>query len=140
MIEVVIVLALLAMGAGLLLPDLAGRLGRTRLERVARDLELICRESWQSAITTGRDRWVVAREDGPGLEVRDGAPDGPVLERTFLAPRELPAWCEVTGLEQGWSARAEGWCDPGPLQVRDRETGERLVIRFRPWDGEVVSE
>ena len=131
-------MALLAMGAGLLLPELAGWIGRTRLDRETRRLELLCRESWSSAVFSGRSR-VVRLVDGR-LEVRDGGPSGPTVDRLFLEPHPLPGWCEVTGLDAGWWAAPEGFCDPGPLEVRDRETGERHRIRFRPYDGEVEPE
>lgn len=158
LVELLLVLTLLSVTVGLIAPDLAGRMHRNRLEELSFRISLVMREAWQQAVFSGRVRWVAiadfnalsgdvsAADIGGGssrdaaIAVFDGFPGGRSLEGIDIRPVRIPDWAEVEGLENGWCARPEGFCDEGPVRISDRDNGAVSTLRFRPYDGELVDE
>lgn len=138
--ELVIVLFLSAMVAGLIAPDLLGRIRRTRGEEFAHRLTVLMREAYASAVFSGEVRWIVLEgpEEDRRITIRNDFPIGSETCRLGVRPLLLPEWIEVVGLENGWCARPEGFCDEGPVVIRDSTAGERSEIRFRPYNGEPI--
>ena len=139
LVELLLVLTLLSVSVGLVAPDLAGRLQRNRLEELSHRVSLLMREAYQRAVFSGRACWV-ALPDAETIGVLDAFPGGQAVEGIDLRPVGIPEWAEVEGLEDGWCARPEGFCDEGPVRIRDRETEAVTTLRFRPYDGELLEE
>ena len=137
LVELAMVLAIVSVVIGIIAPDFAGVLRRGRLEDFSHQLALVCRESYHSAVFSGNERWVVASPTS-FITVRDKGPDGP--QAAAFRPLEIPSWCDVDGLAEGWCANPDGFCDTGPITIRDREEGKFLTLRFRPYDGELTEE
>ena len=139
LVELLLVLTLLSVTVGLVAPDLAGRLQRNRLEDLSHRLSLLMREAYQQAVFSGGPRWVCLPEDGL-IGVCTDFPGGRLLEGSSIRPIVVPEWAQIEGLEDGWCARPEGFCDEGPVLVRDRETDAVTTLRFRPYDGEPLDD
>ncbi|MBF0498841.1 MAG: type II secretion system protein [Candidatus Riflebacteria bacterium] len=137
LIEILLVLSIASLMAGYVAPDILGRLHRDRLEDLADRVTFYLRETYQDAVLTGRVRWAVIAS-GDRLLARDGDGHGPIVDGLQLRSLEIPPWADIEGLEYGWCARPEGYCDEGPLRIRDRTEGRSVTIRFRPYDGEPI--
>ncbi|OIP28778.1 hypothetical protein AUK22_03755 [bacterium CG2_30_54_10] len=138
LLELLVVLSLLSLVVGLVLPDFAARLQLTRLERFSHRLDLLFRECFHSAVFSGTARWVVMTP-GKGIEVHERVPEGPLIQTPFLRSFLLPDWISLEGFEHPWCASSEGFCDAGPFLLRDNKTGDRVTLRIRPYDGEIVN-
>jgi type II secretory pathway pseudopilin PulG len=139
LVELVLVIGLLALLAGLVGPDLVRHWQRARIEDMAQTLRLMTRETFHAAIFSGQGRFLTA-SPAHWLTIRKDSPAGPSVDEPWLRPISMPGWCRVEGLEEGWGASPEGFCDPGPLVVRDLEQGTFRSLRFRSYDAEVSDE
>ncbi|MBF0543690.1 MAG: type II secretion system protein [Candidatus Riflebacteria bacterium] len=139
LIEMILVLILFSAACGIIAPDLFSRVQRNRMEDYSWQLGLLLRECYFSAVYSGKDLWVYVDESNE-IGVFDKFPKGKPVESIHFKHISIPEWVEIKGLENGWCARADGFCEETNLTVRDIELGFSTTFALRPYDGEIIEK
>lgn len=140
LIELLLVMGLLSMMAGIILPSAAAFIQRNRLEQLNHDISMLCRETFEQAVFSGK-RYAVEMRDNKQLVV--------LCEENFafnetdsvlLRPVQIPAECSVEWPAKGWHSLPEGFCETPVIRISDIETKETFIMRIRAYDASLIKE
>lgn len=140
LIELTVVLAILSMMAGVILPSAAAFIQRNRLEQLAFDISLLCRETFEQAVYSGRPHCIQLRDNNKLVAFYEANSQLTEATGVLLRPVIIPSECSVDWPEKGWQTMPEGFCETPLLHITDKEGNETLIMRIRAYDANLIKE
>lgn len=140
LVELLVVLSILAMMAGIVLPSASLYIRRNTAENLAHRISILCREAFQRSIFTGRPLLVNYDNQKRELAVFADSTKEPVkLANLFLKPIKIPQNCTLYWPGKGWKVIPEGYCESSLIRIVDRNSSDVVVLKFRPYDARLES-
>lgn len=138
LIELLVVLGILSMMAGIILPSAAAFIQRNRLEQLTFDISMLCRETFEQAVYSGRPHRVEMRGNNELLPYFKDNATFTLAAGVLLRPVAIPASCRVEWPEKGWQTMPEGFCETPVIRIVDTENNETMIMRIRAYDASLV--
>lgn len=140
LVELLVVLSILAMMAGIVLPSASMYLRRNTAENLAHRISILCREAFQRSIFTGRPLLVNYDNQKRELAVfADSKKEPAKLSNLFLRPINIPSNFTLFWPEKGWKVIPEGYCESSLVRIIDQVSSDVIVLKFRPYDARLES-
>ena len=135
LVELLVVLTLLSITAGIILPSASIFLRKNTIETLSHNIGILCREAFYKSIVTGRPLLVTYDQAKQELAVYTSTQAEPVkITSMFLKPLIIPKNCELQWPNKGWKVIPEGFCENAQIRIRDKTSSELLILKFRPYD------
>lgn len=140
LIELLVVLSVIAMTAGVILPSAALYARRTKIEQLAHNISILCRETFERAVYSGRIHRISLSEDKLRLEAwfDENGRLNPALNH-LLRPVTIPESFAIEWPENGWNTLPEGLCESPEVVLRDLDSSETLFFKIRAFDGALIN-
>ncbi|MDN5280772.1 MAG: hypothetical protein PWR01_4737 [Clostridiales bacterium] len=138
LIELLVVLAIISMMAGVVLPSATVLLNKSRLESLLHRTSLLCRESFERAVFSGRQHKISFNDEGELTVTYFENSRWNLSSDMWLRPLKIPDDCEVSWPESDWLSLPEGYCESPEIRFHDKTSNETIFVKIRPYDAHFV--
>ncbi len=138
LVELLVVLAVLSMTAGVVLPSAAVMTRKNRLDDFVHHTSVLCREAFEKAVFAGQ-LYRIVRTSGDQLEVQFYENQRWIPSNDlWLRPLAIPDKMRLNWPENGWQVLPEGYCESPMLRFYDENSHETVFAEIRACDARLV--
>ena len=135
LIELIIVLAILSMMAGVVLPSVSVLNRRQGSEKFVHQLSVLLREVFHEAVFSGKKHFVrLAKNRQLKVSFFENNKENAAITY-LLRPLKIPEQIDLKWPDDGWCVLPEGYCQKIQILVRNNKNGETYRFKTRPFDG-----
>lgn len=140
LVELLVVLGILAMMAGVILPSAAIFISRDRLDQLVFDVSMLCRETFEQSVFEGRRYRIELSHQNELVPLVDNNGTFTAALSVLLRPAKIPDNCSLEWPQNGWQTMPEGFCETPLLRFADNESNEVRLMRVRAYDASLIKE
>lgn len=134
MIELLIVLSILSMLAGVVLPSASVLMNKSHLETLVHHASVLCRETFERAVFSGK-KYRVVLDEKRRLVVSYFENSRWVDSTDFwLRPLTIAENITLEWPKDGWQVLPEGYCESPKIRFHDKLSNETAFIKIRAYD------